>query len=94
MTLPSGHPMPLVGLGTWKLKADEVAGAIGAALDAGYRHFDCALIYGNEKEVGVALREAMQRLVRRHSVEGYNFIGLEPESKIKISHKCHTLKGL
>eukprot|EP00057_Strongylocentrotus_purpuratus_P033618 XP_792112.1 PREDICTED: alcohol dehydrogenase [NADP(+)] [Strongylocentrotus purpuratus] len=62
VTLPSGHAMPLVGLGTWKLKADEVAGAIGAAVDAGYRHFDCALIYGNEKEVGVALREAMQRL--------------------------------
>ena len=64
VTLQNGASMPLVGLGTWKLKADEIPRAIDAALDAGYRHFDCALVYGNEKEVGTALKNGMERLVR------------------------------
>ncbi|XP_071500595.1 aldo-keto reductase family 1 member A1-B-like [Diadema antillarum] len=62
VTIASGVSMPLVGLGTWKLKADEIERAIGAALDAGYRHIDCAHVYSNEKEVGVALKNAMKRL--------------------------------
>ena len=41
--------------GTFPLRGDELASAISAALDAGYRAFDTAQMYGNEAEVGAAL---------------------------------------
>ncbi|MFT5702005.1 MAG: alcohol dehydrogenase (NADP+) [Desulforhopalus sp.] len=52
--------MPVLGLGTWKSTRDEVGPAVSAALKIGYRHFDCASIYNNEKEIGTALATALK----------------------------------
>lgn len=50
--LNSGYDIPLVGLGTWKASPGQVRAAVLAAVRCGYRHIDCASIYGNEHEVG------------------------------------------
>ena len=49
--------MPPLGLGTWKAAGGEVGHALEQALRMGYRHIDCAAIYGNEAEIGEALRK-------------------------------------
>jgi hypothetical protein len=45
VTLSSGHRMPAVGLGVWRMEQTAVRGLIHAAIRNGYRHFDCAGIY-------------------------------------------------
>jgi len=63
---PSGMSMPLVGLGTWKAdKESEVGNAVKWALEAGYRHLDCASCYQNEKEVGSAIQQCLATSVCR-----------------------------
>lgn len=54
--LSNGVSVPMLGFGTYEIKPAEVAGAVQGAIDAGYRHFDCAHIYGNEVEVGKAFK--------------------------------------
>ena len=63
VTLPSGQEMPLIGLGTYAAKTDgEVQAAVFSALKSGYRHIDGALLYGNEKEVGQGIHNAIKEL--------------------------------
>jgi len=55
--LYNGVLMPWVGLGVWQASGDDVINAVKWAVEAGYRHIDTASIYGNEKEVGIGLKE-------------------------------------
>ncbi|CAI4211932.1 unnamed protein product [Parascedosporium putredinis] len=57
-TLNTGDKIPAVGLGTWQSAPSEVYHAVLAALKHGYRHIDTALAYGNENEVGAAIRDS------------------------------------
>lgn len=63
--------MPAVGMGTFgsdKYDAGTVAAAVVEAASVGYRHFDCASVYGNEPQVGAALQRAMTAGVRREEL--------------------------
>lgn len=57
-TLNTGAKIPLVGLGTWLSKPNEVEQAVEIALRAGYRHIDAAAIYNNEEEVGRGIKKS------------------------------------
>lgn len=51
--------IPMLGLGTWKSAKGEIYQTVRKAIEIGYRHFDCALIYGNEHEIGQAISDAI-----------------------------------
>lgn len=58
ITLHNGIKMPRLGLGVWQCPGPVATKAVKAALALGYRHIDTAMIYGNEKEVGAAIRDS------------------------------------
>ncbi|KAB0793803.1 hypothetical protein PPYR_13423 [Photinus pyralis] len=63
LTLSNGREIPVVGLGTWKTKPNEIPSTIKKALKIGYRHFDCAPVYNNLKELGKSLDQAIDKNV-------------------------------
>jgi len=54
--LNDGHTIPQLGFGVFQIDPEDTVGAVGRALEVGYRHVDTAQMYGNEKEVGEAVR--------------------------------------
>ena len=58
--LNSGYEMPILGLGTWTLTGETCENAVYAALKSGFRLIDTAKYYGNEREVGNAIRRAIK----------------------------------
>lgn len=68
---PTGAKMPAIGFGTFgsdHYTPQIIAEAVEGAITAGYRHIDCASIYGNEPEIGLALQRAMKRGVLREQL--------------------------
>ncbi|MFE3188908.1 aldo/keto reductase [Nocardia sp. NPDC059240] len=58
IVLSDGQVMPKLGFGVYKVVGDEAVGTISTALELGYRSIDTASFYGNEEEVGRAIRES------------------------------------
>lgn len=58
ITLNDGVQIPQLGLGVWQLDDEQAYASSVAALKAGYRHIDTAMIYGNEAGVGRAIAES------------------------------------
>jgi len=70
--LADGSRIPAIGLGTFasdRYDGQTVAEAVKGAISVGYRHIDCASIYGNEREIGVVLKEVLSSgLVKREEL--------------------------
>ncbi|CAG7655886.1 aldo/keto reductase [Actinacidiphila bryophytorum] len=58
LTLNNGVSIPQLGFGTFQIEPQDTREAVRFALDTGYRHIDTAQMYGNEKEVGQAVRDS------------------------------------
>lgn len=69
INLPGGESLPAIGMGTFgndKYKPEEVSEAVFHAIELGYRFFDGAAAYGNEKEIGKVYERALrQGIVKR-----------------------------
>ncbi len=57
ITLASGHEIPMLGLGTWRLKGRECKRIIKKAIEIGYTHIDTAWMYENQRAIGKALQD-------------------------------------
>lgn len=69
--LYNGAEMPAIGLGTFgsdKYNSEQVAEAVKSAAAYGYRHFDCASVYGNEPLIGEAFKEVMATGINREEL--------------------------
>lgn len=67
-TLSNGAKIPVIGLGTFgsdNYSNDQIAQSVKYAVEFGYRHIDCASVYGNEKEIG----EVLSVLINNGTVE-------------------------
>ena len=59
-TFANGDSIPALGLGTWNMTDGSAYEAVKQAIELGYRHFDCAHIYGNELDVGAGLADVLE----------------------------------
>ncbi|CAD7083090.1 unnamed protein product [Hermetia illucens] len=87
--LNNGLEMPVLGLGTYQSKPNEVAEAVKHAIDHGYRHIDTAFSYGNEKEVGAAIKEKIaEGVVKREDIYLVTKLWCIHHDPSKVEHAC------
>ena len=70
-TTYTGGKIPVIGLGTFgsdRIAGEQIAAAVVGAASVGYRHFDCAAVYGNEQLIGDSLRNIVEGGVPREEL--------------------------
>src|ERR1035441_6238644 len=89
--LRSGALMPAIGLGTFgsdHVSADEVAAAVEGALAFGYRHIDCASVYGNEARIGEAFASTFRGALKREDVWIVSKLWNDKHSESDVIPQC------
>lgn len=97
-TTSTGARMPAIGLGTFgsdHYSGESIAEAVKGAIEVGYRHIDCAAVYGNEHLVGQSLRHAMQNGVKREDLWITSKLWNDKHDEKDVIPACeHSLKDL
>jgi alcohol dehydrogenase (NADP+) len=97
-SVPGGARIPVVGLGTFgsdSVSGETVAAAVLGAAEIGYRHFDCASVYGNEHLIGPSLRAIQRSGVRREDLWVTSKLWNDKHAERDVVLSCEqTLKDL
>ncbi|HEX7017806.1 MAG TPA: aldo/keto reductase [Patescibacteria group bacterium] len=96
VTLNNGQTIPNLGLGTWRSTKEKVSDAVKFALENGYRHIDCATIYGNEKEIGEAFNAVFSEgKIKREDVFITSKLWNTDHNPVNVEKACkQTLQDL
>lgn len=90
--LTTGDEIPVIGLGTFgsdNYGPQEIAEAVKFAIKAGYRHIDCASVYGNEKEIGQAIKEVIDEgVVKREELWITSKVWNDKHGKGEVIESC------
>ncbi len=96
--LADGTKVPAIGLGTFgsdNVSHLQVAGAVREAILAGYRHIDCASVYGNEQEIGFVIKDLLNRGLKRSELWITSKVWNDMHGEGKVIESCKkTLKDL
>ena len=91
--------LPKIGMGTFgsdKYDENVVANSVKRALELGYKLFDCASVYGNEKQIGEVFRDAFDRgVTKREKIVIMSKVWNDMHGEGKVIESCmQTLKDL
>jgi len=86
--LYSGALIPAIGLGTFgsdHVSPEQIAEAVEGAISVGYRHFDCASVYGNEKHIGMVLQRLFDNGLRREELWITSKLWNDQHAQVEVS---------
>ena len=96
--LYTGAKIPAIGLGTFgsdRFSASQIAEAVFGAAAIGYRHFDCAAVYGNERQIGESLQKVMRSGIAREELWVTSKLWNDKHAEEDVVNACRqTLKDL
>jgi len=96
--LYTGAKVPAIGLGTFgsdRFTASQISEAVLGAAASGYRHFDCAAVYGNEREIGASLQKIMDSGIAREELWITSKLWNDKHAEEDVIPACQqTLKDL
>ncbi len=85
-SLSHNDQIPLIGLDTWNAESGKLYSALRNAIQIGYRHIDCASSYGNEAEIGTAIRDAIRdKEITRSELSSHQSFGLIAMERIRCN---------
>ena len=96
--LYTGTKMPAIGLGTFgsdRFSGEQIAEAVLGAASVGYRHFDCASVYGNEHLIGHSLRTLLKSGLYRDEIWVTSKLWNDKHDEKDVTASCEkSLKDL